>query len=165
MFAAAVTVAVAVAVARGLQSGRCSPQHCVLITAVHCALSSRSCHPRLSSIANAAFYEGRLRDGVTPADRPPLLVGLPPLVFVESGGQAAVDAYTRSSYNTQEVSTDSWQRFVRQSHDSARAPSSGGLTPWFSSPFPWPGCTAVRTAGPAGLENGGGTARPGRVGG
>ncbi|KAG2430776.1 hypothetical protein HYH02_013615 [Chlamydomonas schloesseri] len=61
------------------------------------------CHPRLSSIANAAFYEGRLRDGITPADRPPLLPRLPPLVFVESGGQAAVDAYTRSSYNTQEA--------------------------------------------------------------
>eukprot|EP00198_Chlamydomonas_reinhardtii_P000886 XP_001690221.1 RNA helicase [Chlamydomonas reinhardtii] len=76
---------------------------CQLGHAPHLLSYQYRCHPRLSSIANAAFYEGRLRDGVTPADRPPLLVGLPPLVFVESGGQAAVDAYTRSSYNTQEA--------------------------------------------------------------
>ncbi|GFR48250.1 hypothetical protein Agub_g10115, partial [Astrephomene gubernaculifera] len=61
------------------------------------------CHPQLSGIANAAFYGGKLRDGCSASDRRPLLPCLPPLLFVEAQGQAQLDGFTRSSYNTAEA--------------------------------------------------------------
>jgi len=41
------------------------------------------CHPALSAIPNAAFYNGQLLDGVSANDRPPLLPRLPHLVFLD----------------------------------------------------------------------------------
>jgi len=41
------------------------------------------CHPALSAIPNAQFYQGRLLDGCTKEQRPSLLPGLPPAVFVD----------------------------------------------------------------------------------
>ena len=41
------------------------------------------CHPALSAIPNAQFYQGRLLDGCTKQQRPSLLPGLPPSVFVD----------------------------------------------------------------------------------
>lgn len=40
-------------------------------------------HPRLSAICNELFYEGRLRDGVSAEDRPPLHADLPTLRFFD----------------------------------------------------------------------------------
>ncbi|CEP18867.1 hypothetical protein [Parasitella parasitica] len=44
------------------------------------------CHPRISGISNALFYERRLINGVTDQDRKPLIDGLPTLLFVDVGG-------------------------------------------------------------------------------
>jgi hypothetical protein len=41
------------------------------------------CHPALSAMPNALFYGGRLLDGVTPQDRPPLLPSLPHQLFLD----------------------------------------------------------------------------------
>jgi hypothetical protein len=41
------------------------------------------CHPALSAIPNAQFYQGRLLDGCTAEQRPSLMHGLPPCVFVD----------------------------------------------------------------------------------
>ncbi|KAJ4462048.1 putative RNA helicase nonsense mRNA reducing factor [Paratrimastix pyriformis] len=40
------------------------------------------CHPLISNMANELFYCGLLSNGVTAADRPPLIAGLPPVLFV-----------------------------------------------------------------------------------
>eukprot|EP00741_Cyanophora_paradoxa_P020911 tig00021318_g20187.t1 len=42
------------------------------------------CHPAFSALSSRLFYGGRLRDGVTPADRPPLAPGVPPLLAFDS---------------------------------------------------------------------------------
>lgn len=66
---------------------------------------ARSCHPALSAISNRRFYGGRLRDGVTEAQRAALPhVPLPPLAFVHVQGSAQQDPHSRSSYNKAEVS-------------------------------------------------------------
>ncbi len=39
------------------------------------------CHPELTCVPNALFYQGKLIDGVDPSERAPLVAGLPPLVF------------------------------------------------------------------------------------
>ena len=49
---------------------------------VHVLRTQYRMHPALSAIPNAAFYDNCLIDGVTPAERPPLVPGLPHLVFV-----------------------------------------------------------------------------------
>ena len=59
------------------------------------------CHPALSAIPNAAFYGGKLQNGCTALDRAPVLRGLPPLLFVEGGGQVQMEG--GSSYNRTEV--------------------------------------------------------------
>jgi hypothetical protein len=41
------------------------------------------CHPAISAVPNLQFYGGRLLDGVTAAQRAPLLPSLPPLVFLD----------------------------------------------------------------------------------
>ena len=41
------------------------------------------CHPRLTIVPNAMWYGNRLCDGVTEEQRPPLLPGLAPLVFID----------------------------------------------------------------------------------
>jgi hypothetical protein len=66
------------------------------------------CHPAIAAVPNAAFYGGRLRDGVSPEQRAPLmpaLAGLPPVSWVELPGEAmaAGDPATRSAYNLVEV--------------------------------------------------------------
>ena len=57
-----------------------------LVRMGHSAVMLRTqyrCHPRISAVPNDLFYSGRLRDGVTAADRPALVPGVPPLVFVD----------------------------------------------------------------------------------
>lgn len=41
----------------------------------------------IAEVANACFYESALRHGCTPAQRPPLLPGLPPLLWLDVMGQ------------------------------------------------------------------------------
>lgn len=41
------------------------------------------CHPVISSLANKLFYSSNLCDGITHLDRPAVLTGLQPLVFVD----------------------------------------------------------------------------------
>jgi hypothetical protein len=60
---------------------------------------ARSCHPALSAIPNRCVYGGRLRDGVTAAQRGPLLPGLPPLAFVDVAGGVAQRGQGGSSSN------------------------------------------------------------------
>jgi len=58
--------------------------------AVHLLDTQYRLHPALSAIPSAHFYQGRLKDGVTGAQRPPLLPGLPPLMFCDvQGGSGA----------------------------------------------------------------------------
>jgi superfamily I DNA and/or RNA helicase len=45
------------------------------------------CHPDVAAIANAAFYGGRLLDGVAAADRAALVPGLPPVAAVDVRGE------------------------------------------------------------------------------
>jgi hypothetical protein len=52
------------------------------------------CHPALTALPNALFYGGRLLDGVSPSQRPPVLSQLPPLVFCDvRGGQEASERW------------------------------------------------------------------------
>jgi hypothetical protein len=61
------------------------------------------CHPAISGLANRLFYGGRLADGVSGADRPALLPGLPPLTCLDvAGGITQYDAY-RSAFNAVEA--------------------------------------------------------------
>lgn len=51
------------------------------------------CHPRISAVANALFYSGRLVDGTTEETRAPVLLRLPPVSVVDvvrAGGERAV---------------------------------------------------------------------------
>lgn len=41
------------------------------------------CHPRISAVANALFYSGRLVDGTTEESRAPVLQRLPPVSVVD----------------------------------------------------------------------------------
>ena len=62
------------------------------------------CHPTISGVANRLFYGGQLRDGVTAADRPPVVPGLPPVVLCRSDGAGGerTDA-SGSVYNEHEA--------------------------------------------------------------
>jgi hypothetical protein len=57
------------------------------------------CHPALSAIPNAQFYQGRLLDGCTAEQRPSLVPGLPPAVFVDvrDGREQYVNRSTANS--------------------------------------------------------------------
>ena len=68
-----------------------------------CMAPARRCHPELSAVPNGAFYDGRLRDGVSAAQRRPLLPGLPPLVFADVRGREEVGAGSRSACNRAEA--------------------------------------------------------------
>ena len=68
---------------------------------------------------NVAFYGGRLRDGVSAAQRRPLLPGLPPLVFVDVRGREEAGAGSRSACNRAEAAA-----IVR-----ARSPASHAAMP------------------------------------
>ena len=41
------------------------------------------CHPVIGSLASALFYGGRVRNGVTGEERPPLVPHLPPLALFD----------------------------------------------------------------------------------
>lgn len=59
------------------------------------------CHPDISAIANANFYDNTLIDGCTAAQRPSLLPGLPSLVFINVHGTESRSG--KSIYNGQEA--------------------------------------------------------------
>lgn len=46
-----------------------------------------SCHPAIAEVANVCFYSSRLLHGCVPEQRPPLLPGLPPLLWLDVMGQ------------------------------------------------------------------------------
>ena len=61
------------------------------------------CHPAIGGLASRLFYGGRLAHGVGPADRPPLVPGLPPVACVDvAGGRVQYDG-GRSAFNTVEA--------------------------------------------------------------
>ena len=60
------------------------------------------CHPLISAVPNAHFYDGALLDGCSAEARPSLLPGLPPVVFVDVRGQEERSSM-RSTSNPQEA--------------------------------------------------------------
>jgi hypothetical protein len=72
---------------------------------VHVLRTQYRMHPALSAIPNAAFYDNCLIDGVTPADRPPVVSGLPHLVFVDlqTMNEPNRKGHNDSPYNCAEV--------------------------------------------------------------
>ena len=68
-----------------------------LLAAGHSSLLLRTqyrCHPQLSALSNALYYDGRLLDGVSAAERQPLLPSLLPLTVLDvtCGSSRAADA-------------------------------------------------------------------------
>lgn len=61
------------------------------------------CHPQFSALSSKFFYNDRLRDGVTPEQRPPLLPDVPALVFFDVTG-AEKESGGGSVYNDVEAS-------------------------------------------------------------
>ena len=59
---------------------------------------------------NAAFYGGRLQDGVAAAQRAALLPGLPPLVFADVRGREEASAGSRSAFNRAEAAATAQAR-------------------------------------------------------
>ena len=70
---------------------------------VHLLRTQYRMHPALSAIPNAAFYGSRLIDGVTPADRPPVVPGLPHLVFMDMQGEPNRKGQNDSPFNCAEA--------------------------------------------------------------
>jgi len=65
------------------------------------------CHPAIAGPANRTFYGGKLRDGVCPEDRPPLLSGLPPLAYINvaTATQTVLKGFGKSIANRAEAET------------------------------------------------------------
>ncbi|RKP34241.1 AAA domain-containing protein, partial [Dimargaris cristalligena] len=61
------------------------------------------CHPAIAETCNDLFYQGKLKHGVGPSDRPALLTGLPPVCFVDVTGKECQKPYSKSYYNVQEI--------------------------------------------------------------
>ena len=63
------------------------------------------CHPAIAGPANRFFYGGRLQDGVSATDRPPLVPGLPPLCFanVPRATQTTLKGFGKSVANRAEA--------------------------------------------------------------
>ena len=61
------------------------------------------CHPEIAAIANAHFYGSRLLDGCGAAARAPLLPGLPPLLALDTRGQAEYSGGSHSASNRAEA--------------------------------------------------------------
>ncbi|KAG7669212.1 hypothetical protein Ndes2526B_g05511 [Nannochloris sp. 'desiccata'] len=82
------------------------------------------CHPALSAIPNAQFYQGRLLDGCTKQQRPSLLPGLPPAVFVDvrDGREQYVMRSTANSAEAHAV-----VRVVEKAIDAGVDPSKIGV--------------------------------------
>ena len=55
------------------------------------------CHPALSAIPNAHFYQGRLLDGCQADDRPALVPGLGPLSFEDVRGHESRTGHSLSN--------------------------------------------------------------------
>eukprot|EP00002_Diphylleia_rotans_P031157 TRINITY_DN645_c0_g1_i9.p1 TRINITY_DN645_c0_g1~~TRINITY_DN645_c0_g1_i9.p1 ORF type:complete len:680 (-),score=132.45 TRINITY_DN645_c0_g1_i9:2286-4325(-) len=60
------------------------------------------CHPAISNIANKLFYEGKLSNGLTAAQRPPLF-DLPPVCFVDITSGTEATGSQNSYYNEAEA--------------------------------------------------------------
>ncbi|KAJ2399166.1 hypothetical protein GGF41_008190, partial [Coemansia sp. RSA 2531] len=61
------------------------------------------CHPRIGSLCNQLFYEGRLQHGVSPADRQPMIPSIPPLAFLDTAGQEKQHGKSQSFFNKGEI--------------------------------------------------------------
>lgn len=70
------------------------------------------CHPRIGSLCNQLFYNGRLQHGVAAGDRQPLLANIPPLVFLDTAGQEKQHGKSQSFFNKGEI--DMVIQIVRQ---------------------------------------------------
>ncbi|KAL9644593.1 hypothetical protein ABK040_015332 [Willaertia magna] len=58
----------------------------------HLLRTQYRCHPSISYLSNALFYDNKLLDGITEDDRPPLIDGMPPVMVVD-----AVDGLEKSA--------------------------------------------------------------------
>jgi superfamily I DNA and/or RNA helicase len=63
----------------------------------------RRCHPDIAAVANAHFYGGRLLTGCGAASRAPLLPRLPPLLALDTRGQADYAGGSHSASNRAEA--------------------------------------------------------------
>ena len=61
------------------------------------------CHPEISRVSNALYYNSHLIDGCTAAQRPPLLPGLSAVCFVEVRGQQQYGHGSSSASNRAEA--------------------------------------------------------------
>lgn len=61
------------------------------------------CHPDISRVSNAQFYNGQLIDGCTAAQRRPLSPGLSPVCFLEVRGQQQYGQGSSSASNRPEA--------------------------------------------------------------
>ncbi|CAD7702262.1 unnamed protein product [Ostreobium quekettii] len=61
------------------------------------------CHPALADIPNRLFYDGRLLNGCSAEERPPLVEGWPPISFCDVRGTARRAQGGGSSANGQEA--------------------------------------------------------------
>ncbi|BDA40874.1 Protein ZGRF1 [Coccomyxa sp. Obi] len=71
---------------------------------VHLLRRQYRCHPEIAAISNAHFYGGRLLDGCSAADRPPLVRGLPPLLCLDVRGSQEYAGGSHSASNRAEAS-------------------------------------------------------------
>ena len=97
---------------------------------VHFLKRQYRCHPSLSSIPNNLFYQSRLIDGCSPADRKSLFPGLPSVVAVDVKG---VEKYLmgRSIANLAEAA--SVVRVLRQAVGAGIAPARIGVICFFKA--------------------------------
>ncbi|KAI8320667.1 P-loop containing nucleoside triphosphate hydrolase protein [Martensiomyces pterosporus] len=61
------------------------------------------CHPRIGSLCNQLFYQGRLQHGIAPEDRLPLFPDVPPLAFLDTAGQEKQSGKSQSFFNKGEM--------------------------------------------------------------
>jgi len=61
------------------------------------------CHPAISGLANANFYDNQLLDGIAESARPSVFEGLPPVCFYDVQGGVEVSGHGGSYYNMAEA--------------------------------------------------------------
>lgn len=90
------------------------------------------CHPTLSLLSNKHFYNSRLVDGVSAAQRAPLVPSLPPLVLCDcqGGSSQAAGGGSRSSINKAEANLVAQLviRLLRGAHGSAAGPTAAAAS-------------------------------------
>ena len=83
------------------------------------------CHPEIARLSNELFYDRKLRDGVTAADRAPVLSTLPPLCWCDSQGTRESKDNTGSFFNDGEVGATA--AIVKALLDAGVSPSQIGV--------------------------------------